>query len=391
MKLKIRDYKKIENLQLDVEGLVGIIGSNGSGKSTIINALRSVFYNVAGETVRWGAESSAVGVQFEEPLVWRRSGGASSYIFRGKKYEKLGRVVPDEIVQYLNIEPICVEEEKHYVNFFPQLESPLIVRLTPSRLYSLIVKSLDADKIEKASKNVEKYLLDLKEELHLLDLRELDYKQEKEKLEQVLLQTEMVELWKDSFASYEENKAVLDQLKELREQYFKSKKALPLLIQLNEMLQKLEQEIVRFSSMIPKYNELTVLKDIKFRYQPVDKFFLKKVEGGLLKLSSLGSVFEIELNVSNMKRLRQSYNSHRGATEQLVCVSDILSKVDLLLPQYPDDLFSLHSVKDRLTSVVLTKKNLEDVVRELELLTTGKVCPTCGKPLEVNSENSESI
>ena len=159
----------------------------------------------------------------------------------------------------------------------------------------------------------------------------------------------MVELWKDSFASYEENKAVLDQLKELREQYFKSKKALPLLIQLNEMLQKLEQEIVRFSSMIPKYNELTVLKDIKFRYQPVDKFFLKKVEGGLLKLSSLGSVFEIELNVSNMKRLWQSYNSHRGATEQLVCVSDTLSKVDLLLSQYPDDLFSLHSVKDRLT------------------------------------------
>ena len=71
------------------------------------------------------------------------------------------------------MEPISVEDEKHFVNFFPQLEAPIVVKLSPSRLYSLIVKSLDADKIEKASKNVEKFLLDLKEDLRDLDSREL--------------------------------------------------------------------------------------------------------------------------------------------------------------------------------------------------------------------------
>lgn len=388
MKLKIRDYKKIEALQLDVEGLVGIVGPNGSGKSTIIDALRSVFYNVAGDTVRWGASSSAVGVQFEESVVWRRVSGSSLYIFRGKKYEKLGRAVPEEIVESLNIEPISVEDEKHYVNFFFQLDAPLIIKLSPSRLYSLIVKSLDADKIEKASKNVEKYILDLKEELHDLDVRELEYKQEKEKLERAILLTAEVDLWQEAVGAYEEHVVLLEKLKDLQEKYRMSQKVLPFLQRVAQMLLLVEEKLVLANDLLPVYAEYAKLLDIKARYAPVDKVFLSRVVQLEVNLVNLGSALEVELNINNLKRLQDSYKVCKGATERLAKVNDVTQRVSALLDVYPSELVDLRRLRERLQFVQQNINSLKGMISELEILTSGKVCPTCGKPLEVDYENS---
>ena len=73
MRLKIRDYKRIREVDLPLSGLVGLVGPNGSGKSTIVQALRSLMYNVAGDTVRWGATTSAIGLGLEKSIIWRRT------------------------------------------------------------------------------------------------------------------------------------------------------------------------------------------------------------------------------------------------------------------------------------------------------------------------------
>lgn len=380
MKLKIRDYKKLTGLQIDVDGLVGIVGANGSGKSTIINAVRSLAYNVAGDPIRWGAESAAVALVAEESLMWKRAGGAAHYIFRDKKYEKLGRVVPEEISEFLNMEPIQVEDEKHFVNFFMQLDAPLVVKLSPSRLYSLIVKSLDADKIEKASKSIERYILAEKEELRDLETREHVYKQDRVALEKAVAKTADLDVWKTAFANYETAQILHGKLVEYKAILGETEGLAKRLQVVETSLARVEKALSVESRLESDRNLLLGLKGVKSRFLPVKTDAFLTVDKCLISIREMQLPEEVQRDLDVLRRIRSTVVF--GANSKCKLVISLEEGVDKLLLSYPNNLGILSDLRLRWKDIVERRGKVTEEVDELKRLTSGSVCPTCGRGLE---------
>jgi len=100
MKIKIKDFQSLKNVELNVEGLTILTGSNNTGKSAVVRAVSGVFNNTRGHSfVRYGEPFSSVSVRFSdtEEVTWEKGKGTNRYTINGKVFDKVGANPPDEL------------------------------------------------------------------------------------------------------------------------------------------------------------------------------------------------------------------------------------------------------------------------------------------------------
>jgi DNA repair ATPase RecN len=127
--LHIRDFQSIEEANLRIEGFTVIYGTNNTGKTAAIRALRGVFSNTPGHRfVRQGKDKTVVKVVFDDgnEVLWEKGEKVSPlYVVNGKEISP-GKAVPDEVLE-LGLKRINVGQRKLWPQFASQFGGRLFL------------------------------------------------------------------------------------------------------------------------------------------------------------------------------------------------------------------------------------------------------------------------
>jgi DNA repair ATPase RecN len=134
MKLKIKNYSIIANLELETKGITLITGRNNHGKSAFIRAIRAACFGQPGHHfIKNGEKRCEVDISFgESSLRWEKTKDEALFYINGKKYEKTGGKPPEEYVNALKIFSLEPSKLSYRPNFSPQFEPLFLIYSGPT-------------------------------------------------------------------------------------------------------------------------------------------------------------------------------------------------------------------------------------------------------------------
>lgn len=170
MKLKIKNYQAIKNAELEFQpGINSIIGGTNNGKSSIIRAIRGAINNQGGNSfINYEADSCSVEIDFNEHnIMWSKSRkqGKSSYVIDGVTLKKIGQTQLEEVAAIMNMPEVQVNNERHQINFWRQMDKPFLVDKTPSQLFDFVVKSDEQEIIKVLAEETQEKIKEINKDL----------------------------------------------------------------------------------------------------------------------------------------------------------------------------------------------------------------------------------
>jgi exonuclease SbcC len=96
------------------ESVTVLVGANGSGKSSVIRAIRWVAFNrpLGDSVIRWGSKHARVKLVTETAKIVRERGEDGNYYrVNAQKFTALGTGVPESVHRLLRLEEICFQKQ----------------------------------------------------------------------------------------------------------------------------------------------------------------------------------------------------------------------------------------------------------------------------------------
>lgn len=161
--ISIRNFKGIENLQLNAKKLNAIIGKCGSGKSSLLDAIRFALTGKAGkEVIRKGCREASVVLRFSDNSTIERIRRTSENISKCNGKSSTKRSL-DEFLTARNMNP-CWIESLCSVDWFAGLSSKdlnnFFMTILPLRAKAETVVELVAQLDKDLTEKKEKYLME---------------------------------------------------------------------------------------------------------------------------------------------------------------------------------------------------------------------------------------
>lgn len=161
--ISIRNFKGIENLQLNAKKLNAIIGKCGSGKSSLLDAIRFALTGKAGkEVIRKGCREASVVLRFSDNSTIERIRRTSENISKCNGKSSTKRSL-DEFLAARNMNP-CWIESLCSVDWFAGLSSKdlnnFFMTILPLRAKAETVVELVAQLDKDLTEKKEKYLME---------------------------------------------------------------------------------------------------------------------------------------------------------------------------------------------------------------------------------------
>lgn len=161
--ISIRNFKGIEDLQLNAKKLNAIIGKCGSGKSSLLDAIRFALTGKAGkEVIRKGCREASVVLRFSDNSTIERIRRTSENISKCNGKSSTKRSL-DEFLTARNMNP-CWIESLCSVDWFAGLSSKdlnnFFMTILPLRAKAEIVVELVAQLDKDLTEKKEKYLME---------------------------------------------------------------------------------------------------------------------------------------------------------------------------------------------------------------------------------------
>lgn len=157
--LSLKNFQKHSSLDIDfTDKFTVLYGPTDAGKSTVIRAIKWVLFNEpkGDSLIREGAKSASVTILFSNGVEVERkkSKTVNSYTLRkdGKEtvFETVGKTIPQEIKDALQIYPFETEEETIFLNIAGQLEMPFLCEksgITRGKIFNKLTGNDIADKV----------------------------------------------------------------------------------------------------------------------------------------------------------------------------------------------------------------------------------------------------
>lgn len=160
--ISIRNFKGIEDLQLNAKKLNAIIGKCGSGKSSLLDAIRFALTGKAGkEVIRKGCREASVVLRFSDNSTIERIRRTSENISKCNGKSSTKRSL-DEFLTARNMNP-CWIESLCSVDWFAGLSSKdlnnFFMTILPLRAKAETVVELVAQLDKDLTEKKEKYLI----------------------------------------------------------------------------------------------------------------------------------------------------------------------------------------------------------------------------------------
>ncbi|WP_050748032.1 AAA family ATPase [Sulfurovum sp. NBC37-1] len=409
--LHMQNYKKYRDFSLDfAEGLTGIIGRNGSGKSTIFDAITFALYgDVRGEkeTIRYAKadvkEPVKVTLEFEidgeSYKVVREMRGkalvAKAYLYDGDDVllAESAKGVTGEIIRLIGM----TKEAFMHTVFASQKELTALSGLKNEDRKKIIRKLLGLEKIDKIETDIKMKLRVLKNEIEAVsgvllsgeEVRRLE--EEKERLTKALgaLQKEVAEIEKKFQAKSRELDALdktLKALQKLKEDFAKLNSDLALLQKGLEdqksNLQKGQKGLKELQTKASQYEkEKHLIDEYKALAGTIAK--LQKQKELLLKKEGLEKEqVALREQYENAKKEIQALRKKLEAKPELLKEQ---AEKNRLLQASAQKLKEIEAAESRLREEIAKYngliENTNKQVARIESIGKGSDCPTCTRPL----------
>jgi len=423
-RLQVKNYKKYRDFQTDfTEGLTGIIGRNGSGKSTIFNAIVFALYGSAkGEKrgIRYAKAKERdivkVTLFFEidgkEYRVTREIRGkelnSQAYLYDGDErlIAQSTKGVTKEITRLIGMN----KEAFIYTVFSSQKELTALSRLASNDRKKMIRKLLGLEKIDKIEEDINNKLKEAKNRIYGItsalppedEVEELEQKQKEYSEEFANLEKE-VDGTKKSIEAiskrFETESRRVEELERLKDDYNRLKSNLQLL---QERLKNRESELAK------KESELKELQKSEVEYQK-EKYIFIEYEELKKSINNFQKERELFLEKEGLERERQELrNQYREKVKEIETLKDRLQTESNLLKEYEAQEKRLNASMEKLNQIEQREAHLKIEVAEYsgqveqmrkqveKIKSIGKnsSCPVCTRPLldeydnVINSLNS---
>ena len=137
VRVRVQNFQSIEDVAIEIDGLTVITGTNNSGKTAVMRAIRGVFTNApAGPLVRHGCAHLTVSLTFDDgaTIVWgkgwekpnRKGKTINRYTINGKQIATVGRGVPPE-VEALGVREINAASDRVWPQIAAQMSGDLFL------------------------------------------------------------------------------------------------------------------------------------------------------------------------------------------------------------------------------------------------------------------------
>lgn len=152
----INNFQSIKEAKIKVEGMTLLVGESSQGKSACLRALQAACTNrfKAGQ-VRHGEDHALIRIKVPESndvlSVLRPWAGGSPKIKLGSlEFSKLGRTLPSQVTNYLNLGFLDVSGESYSCNFHSQFQPPLLLAYSQPKVMELLSASTALDDLKEA-------------------------------------------------------------------------------------------------------------------------------------------------------------------------------------------------------------------------------------------------
>lgn len=351
LSIELFNFQKHEHKQILLTPNINVIvGSSDAGKSAFFKALRWVFTNdISTDAIRKvGSKETKViltyndGVQIEK----LKTNTLNRYILRKESDEKVfdsvGRDVPQEIIDYTNIDLIKIDKEKFYLNEAKQGEY-FLLNEKPTVIGKLIDTLTGNSVISDIFKNINTKIIGYNKEIKRIE----------SEIEQKDIQFEGLELERtDKIAIYNKVEPMINKIKDLQQKL----SALKLLDAKYKLLNKKISDIEIQKSNLTDYDLNKIIK-IKSN---VDKFNLLsqlKTKLNLCEQNSLRIMNEltnfkvIKINIADLKSKSNSLTMLKELSIKLNNCTGKLNVVKQQLSQFKSISIDFVSLKDKLNLV----------------------------------------
>jgi len=125
--VKIKNYRSLKNIELEMGGINVIFGDSDSGKTNFFRALRDFAFNTRGiDFVTHGEKSSMVSI--DNKVKWEKGKGINKYTVGKKPFTNVGQSCPEEASDVHGLKEIDFGQKVvKRLNFIDQFESHFIV------------------------------------------------------------------------------------------------------------------------------------------------------------------------------------------------------------------------------------------------------------------------
>lgn len=406
VKILVENYEIIKKVAIVCEGLTGIVGESHNGKSSLFRAINGLATNSSGkDDIKMGESYAKVGLIFEEDnkdrlkIIWHK-GASASYRMNEMVFKKTGRSLPEEIQQVLKMNPLELDDRTISLNFLFQLESPMLETVSGTKLYSLIVKSLDGDKLTDCIKQAKQDIDDLKVLLRDLNVKRDVYQTSYRKVESKLKNYEpLVKLRDEANKIYLDSKK-LDKILELKDKIETIEMSVSTMDYGLKQLEPLDKINTAFSKVLVKDQLRADLvsfrarlfnsnRDIKatqqelIRYDKVDELVV--LSSKLIKLENKRDLLsDYCIRFSRFSNeLSEMSNSYDFCDDQSLYYKQLLNAVQIQS--------SLKSIKVNQDRISIDLKEVVDELNRIKKDIKANICPICGQEMKENSMDLELI
>jgi len=351
LKVKVKNFQSIAEAELEVNGFTVVTGSNNSGKTALMRAIRGVFQNTSGHRfVRHGEAKCEVTISDDKHSVTWEKGAKQKpkYTLDGKVMYP-GRDVPTEL-SCMGVVPIRCSGTEIWPQLAPQFQQIFLLDENGSAIAEALA---DVERVGKLNRALKKSNTDRKQTAGELKVRNKDKIQH----ENELLVFEGLDDVISQFESIEQAHALL----EVEEQ----------------KIQQVKTLIVQYNDALSEVEELQGIQSIDVPDRDV--------------------VVELAAMAKDCKRLRQMVDEYNEVTEELNQLGGAIDDVELPSKQAFVD---INEARKEIQGLMDLQQEIEDAQSELDaisieleqtkaewqeaqadvkdLLREAKVCPTCG-------------
>ena len=156
-KLKINNFQSLKNVDINFsDTITTIVGKTDSGKSAILRALRALCFNASGnDFITFGETKTTVEGVFDGGSVrWEKGGNTNRFILNEnsdeKVFDKVGKAVPDEVTDFLQIKDVEIAESKLRINFAEQFDVPFLLWESGVKASKILGKLTNLDSVYEA-------------------------------------------------------------------------------------------------------------------------------------------------------------------------------------------------------------------------------------------------
>lgn len=348
MKVKIKNFQSLRDVELDIKGLTTVTGTNNTGKSAISRALFNAFSSARGsDFVRNGETHCRVEIDLDtDNFIWEKGKKVNRYLVSGRKIDKVGNEVPIEISS-LGIKPVMIDGREVWPQFAKQFDQLFLLNQPPSTLASALSDVETIDRLDNAldlarreSRELTSKVKNKREDLHNEKerLKTFDDLPEAEILvtELTKLQSKLDEL-SDKLKKISDKSQRLNKLIEITEILEYSNVDLPDLNEANKLeTEILKSETLKKSLAKEKIREMMIEVGLESYPSIEDRYFkgVSKIEDKLNRLSKVSVEHNRLKDIDDLPTTIELPEVETLAElEHKIKTSNTLSKLDLGLAQ----------------------------------------------------------